>query len=94
LLKEGPGKKSWKCLPLLFNKSIRDLLQRHLKNQKEQNYFYESSNSSGEDMSTDHITISTTDQMDSPSKKLMDKMDKDKTYQSRIENLGAITNEY
>jgi hypothetical protein len=28
---------------------------------------------------------------DSPSEKLMDETGKDKTYQSRIENLGAIT---
>jgi hypothetical protein len=49
------------------------------KKQIEQNHLDESSNSS-EDMSLDHITVSTTDRVDSPSKKLMDKTDKDKTY--------------
>jgi hypothetical protein len=44
-------------------------------------------------MSIDHIAVSATDKVDSPYDKLTDKTDKDKTYQSRIENFGAITNE-
>jgi hypothetical protein len=44
-------------------------------------------------MLIDLMTVSTMDKVDSPSNKLMDKMDKNKTYQSRIKNLGPITNE-
>jgi hypothetical protein len=29
--KGRPRKKTWKCLPLFFNKSIRNLLPKHLK---------------------------------------------------------------
>jgi hypothetical protein len=50
----------------------------------------ESSDSNDEDMYVDQMSISKTDNGDSPSKKLTEE---DKTYQSRIENLGAITNE-
>jgi hypothetical protein len=53
----------------------------------------ESSNSSKEDMSVDHMKISKTAKLDSPSEKETDKTGKDETYRSRIENLGAITNE-
>jgi hypothetical protein len=44
-------------------------------------------------MCVDHITVSTTNKVDSQSEKETDETDKDKTYQSRIEKLGAITNE-
>jgi hypothetical protein len=44
-------------------------------------------------MSIDHITVRTTDKVDSLPKKQMDKMKEDKTYQSRVKNLGAIRNE-
>jgi hypothetical protein len=44
-------------------------------------------------MSVDQMSISKTDNNDSPSKTLADETDKDKTYQSKVENLGAITNE-
>ena len=50
----------------------------------------ESSNSENENMSIDQMSISKTDKTDSPSKKLTDEK---RTYQSRIENLGAITND-
>jgi hypothetical protein len=50
----------------------------------------ESSNSDNKDMSVDHMPISKTDKADSPSKKLMDES---RTYQCRIEKLGAITND-
>jgi hypothetical protein len=94
LLKEGPGRKSLKCLPSSFNKSIRSLLQRALKRPiKPKIILDKSSNSSEEGMSIDHITISTTDKVDSWSEKGTDKTDKDKTYRSMIENLSAITNE-
>jgi hypothetical protein len=56
----------------------------------------ESSNSANKNMSIDPMTVSTMDKVESPSKQLTDKTDKtdqDKTYQSRIENLGAITKE-
>jgi hypothetical protein len=44
-------------------------------------------------MSIDYITVSTTDKDNSLSKKLTDKTDEDKTYQSRVRTLGAITNQ-
>jgi hypothetical protein len=52
-----------------------------------------SSGSENENMSVDHMSISKTDKTDSPSEKLTDETDKNRTYQSRIENLGAITND-
>jgi hypothetical protein len=52
----------------------------------------ESSNSSEQDMSVDqHMAISTTDKVDNQPEKETEKTDEGKTYQSRIENLGAIT---
>jgi hypothetical protein len=39
------------------------------------------------------MQIDLTDEQESPPEKLTDETDEDKTYQSRIENLGAITNE-
>ena len=53
----------------------------------------ESSDSSDEYESVKHMQISQTDIEESPPEKLTDETDEDKTYQSRIENLGAITNE-
>ena len=60
----------------------------------------ESSDSSDEDMSVDHIMITEPDKSktdkpdtnmsDSPSDKITDETDEDKTYQFRIQNLGAI----
>ncbi len=44
-------------------------------------------------MSLDQMSISKTDKTDSPSEKLTDETDENRTYQSRIENLGAITND-
>jgi hypothetical protein len=63
------------------------------KAQKTKNILDESSDNSEEDMYVDHMTISKTDKDYSSSKKLTNKRDEDKTYQSRIEDLGAITNE-
>jgi hypothetical protein len=53
----------------------------------------ESSDSKNENMSIDQMSISKTDKADSPSEKLTDERDENRTYQSRIENLGAITND-
>ncbi len=62
----------------------------------------ESSNSSDEDMSVDHMVItendtdksktdkSNTNMSDNPSDKITDETDEDKTYQFRIQNLGSI----
>jgi hypothetical protein len=52
-----------------------------------------SSNSEDENMSIDQMSISKTDKADSQSEKLTDETDENRTYQSRIENLGAITND-
>jgi hypothetical protein len=49
--------------------------------------------SDNEDMSVDHMSISKRDKVNSPSETFTDKTDKNRTYQSRIENLGAITND-
>ena len=59
-----------------------------------------SSDSSDEDMSVDHMMITETDKSktdksdtnmsDSPSDKITEETDEDKTYQFRIQNLGAI----
>ena len=51
----------------------------------------ESSDSENENMSLDQMSISKTG--NSLSEKLTDETDKNRTYQSRIENLGAITND-
>jgi hypothetical protein len=53
----------------------------------------ESSDSKNEKMFIDRMSISKTDKTDSPSKKITDETDENRTYQSRIENLGAITND-
>jgi hypothetical protein len=52
-----------------------------------------SSNSDNKDMSVDQMLISKTDNNNSLSKTLTDEMDENRTYQSRIENVGAIKNE-
>jgi hypothetical protein len=53
----------------------------------------ESSDSENENMSIDQMSISKTDKTNSPSETLTDATDENRTYQSRIENLGAITND-
>jgi hypothetical protein len=45
------------------------------------------------DCTIHHMTVSRMDEVDSPSSKKTDKMEDYKTYQSRIKNLGVITNE-
>ena len=52
-----------------------------------------SSDRENENMSLDQMSISKTNKNDSPSEKLTDETDENRTYQSRIENLGAITND-
>ncbi len=44
-------------------------------------------------MSVEQMSIGHTDTDNSPAKRLTAKTDKNRSYQSRIENLGAITNE-
>jgi hypothetical protein len=44
-------------------------------------------------MSVDHTSISKMDKANSPFGKLKDEMDENRTYQSIIENLDAITND-
>jgi hypothetical protein len=44
-------------------------------------------------MYVDRTSISKTDKANSPSENVTDKTDKNRTYQSRIENLGVITND-
>jgi hypothetical protein len=44
-------------------------------------------------MSVEQMSINNTDLDDSPPENLTDETDENRTYQSRIENLGAITNE-
>jgi hypothetical protein len=53
----------------------------------------ESNDSEDENMPVDQMSISKRDKTDSPSEKLTDETDENRTYQSRIENLGAITND-
>jgi restriction endonuclease Mrr len=53
----------------------------------------ESSDSENENMSVDQMSISKTDNEDSPSEKITDKTDENRTYHSRIEKLGAIPND-
>jgi hypothetical protein len=53
----------------------------------------ESSNSNDKkNMFVDQTSISKTDKADSPSEKLTEETDENRTYQSMIRNLGAITN--
>jgi hypothetical protein len=53
----------------------------------------ESSDSEKEDMSVEQMSIGHADTDNSPSERLTDKTDENRSYQSRIENLGTITNE-
>jgi hypothetical protein len=43
-------------------------------------------------MSINRMAINKLDSVDSPSNKIADEMEEDKTYQSRIENVGEIIN--
>jgi hypothetical protein len=82
---ERPRRKILEMFDIVLQQEHKKLAAKTSKNSKKKKIILDaSSNSSKKDMSLDHITVSTTGKVDSPSKKQTDKTDKDKTYQSRI----------
>jgi hypothetical protein len=93
LAKGRPRKKILEMFPVVLQQEHTKLSAKTSKKAKKNKIMLdESSDSSDKNMSIDLMTVSTTDKVDRPSNKLMEEMDEDKTYQSRIEYLG-ITNE-
>jgi hypothetical protein len=79
---------------VVLQQEHKKLAARTLKKAKKTEIIInESSDSENENMSIDQMSISKLDKTDSPSKTFTDETDENRTYQSRIENLGAITNE-
>jgi hypothetical protein len=67
-------------LPLYFNKSIRNLLQRPLKRPKRLKSLWTSlAIAKTKNMSIDQISISKMDKADSPSEKLTDRTDENRS---------------
>ena len=70
------------------------MLQRPLKRANKTKIILDASrDTEDKNMSMDQMSISKTDNDDRPSEKLTDETDENRTYQSRIENLGAVMNE-
>jgi hypothetical protein len=70
---------------VVLQQEHKKLVAKTSKTSKEKKVILEeSSNHSEEDMSVDHIKVSRTDKVGSPSEKLTDKMNEDKTCQPRI----------
>ena len=78
---------------VVLQQEHKKLTSKNTKKIKRSIILDESSDSKNKDMSVEQMPIHHTDTDNSPSEKLTDKMDKNRTYQSRIESLGAITNE-
>jgi hypothetical protein len=94
LAKGRPRKKVLEMFAVVLQQEHKKLAAKTPKKAKKIEIIIdESSKSENENMSLDQMSISKTDKTDSPSEKLTDKTDKNRTYQSRIENLGAITND-
>jgi hypothetical protein len=92
--KGRPRKKILEMFAVILQQEHDELAAKTSKTTKKNTIILdESSNSLDKNMSVDHMTVSTTDKDNSPSNKVRDNMDEDKTYQFRIENLGVITNE-
>ena len=103
LSKKRPKKQVLEMFASVIQQEHKHLIPKTLKKGKNTPKILidnESSDSLDEDMSVDHMMItepdksktdkSDTNMSDSPSDKITDKTDEDKTYQFRIQNLGAI----
>jgi hypothetical protein len=94
LAKGRPRKKILEMFAVVLQQEHNKLAAKTPKKaQKTKIIMDQSSDSEDKNMSADQMSISKTDKADSPSKKLTDETDENRTYQSRIETLGAITND-
>jgi hypothetical protein len=92
LAKGSPRKKVLEMFALVLQQEHKKLAAKSSKKAKKTEIVIdESSDSENENMSLDQMSISKTDKTNSPSEKLTEETDENRTYQSRIENLGAIT---
>jgi hypothetical protein len=93
LAKGRPRKKILEMFAVVLQQEHKNLAAKTPKKAKKTIIMDESSNSDNKDMSVDQMSISKKDKDDSLSEKLTDETDQSRTYQSRIESLGAITND-
>jgi hypothetical protein len=94
LAKGRPRKKILEMFAVVLQQEHKKLAAKTPKKAKKTKIIVnKSSNSNNEDMTEDQMSISKTDNNNSPSEKLVNEMDENRTYQSRIENLGAITHD-
>jgi hypothetical protein len=94
LVKGRPTKRILEMFAVVLQQEHKKLAAKNPEKAKETKIVLdESSDSDNKDMSVDQMSISKTDNGDSPSEQSTDERDKNRTYQSRIENLGAIMNE-
>ena len=89
LAKQRPKKKILEMFAVVLEEEQQKLNSKNAKKIKKKIILDESSDSENENMSVEHMSIADTDK--SPSETVTDETDEDKTYQSRIENLGTIT---
>mgnify|MGYP000131716945 CR=1 FL=1 len=76
---------------VVLEEEQQKLNSKNAKKIKKKIILDESSDSENKNMSVEQISIADTNNDNSPSETLTDKTDKNRTYQSRIENLGTIT---
>ena len=76
---------------VVLEEEQQKLNSKNAKKIKKKIILDECSDSENENMSVEHMSIADTDK--SPSETVTDETDEDRTYQSRIENLGTITYE-
>jgi hypothetical protein len=93
LAKGRPRKTILEMFAVVLQQEHKNLAAKTPKKAKKKIIMDESSNSDNKDMSVDQMSISKKDKDDSLSEKLTDETDQSRTYQSRIESLGAITND-
>ena len=94
LAKERPKKKILEMFAVVLQQEHTKLSAKTRKKAKRTKVIVdESSDSSDEDEPLEQMQIDLTNIEESPPEKLTDETDEAKTYQSRIENLGCITNE-
>ena len=91
LAKQRPKKKILEMFAVVLEEEQHKLNSKNAKKIKKEIILDESSDSENENMSVEHMSIADTDK--SPSETVTDETDEDRTYQSRIENLGTITYE-
>ena len=91
LAKQRPKKKILEMFAVVLEEEQHKLNSKNAKKIKKKIILDKSSDSKNENISVEHMSIAETDK--SPSKTVTDETDEDRTYQSRIENLGTITYE-